>query len=104
MKSCSVSKETFDLTVTRGSTKYNIAIFEPKRPSGNCKVKFFLTDRTALPPCPLSRLVGLRRSSRTPVLVHVSKAGPLGAALEPAIFPLVFEKCKVQFLGARLLG
>ena len=30
--------------------------------------------------------------------MHVSKAGPLGAALEPAIFPLVFEKCKVQFL------
>ena len=36
LQSCSVSKETFDLTVTRGSTKYNIAIFEPKRPSGNC--------------------------------------------------------------------
>ena len=32
-----------------GSPKYNnIGTFEPKRPSGNCKVKCTLTDRTAL--------------------------------------------------------
>ena len=39
-QSCSFNKETFDLTVTRGTLwfdKYNnIGTFEPKRPSGNC--------------------------------------------------------------------
>ena len=55
-QSCSVSKETFDLTVTRGRfglTKYDDIdtfeqIVEPKCPSGNCQVNFILTDRTAL--------------------------------------------------------
>ena len=50
-QSCSVIKEIFDPTVPEGdfgSKKYNnIDTFEPKRPSGNCQVKYFLTDRTA---------------------------------------------------------
>ena len=53
VQSCSVSKEKFDLTVTIGTdfglTEYNnIGTFEPKLPSGNCQVKCFFTDRTAL--------------------------------------------------------
>ena len=52
-RSCSVSKETVDLTVTRLTLWFksaNISLYfvETKCPFGSCLVKCFLTYRTAL--------------------------------------------------------